>query len=357
MPSQSALRLPEPQLSTHQLLQSIAEVTDSQDCRRFRRSLADTIRELLPVQELAFSKPVRHDGVVEYRVLFSDAAYVRRGPQRNGPTDWHTLLTADNILTMMSSGQYVAVDAHSALALLPVIHRDSLVEVVIVRALAIPQATLDVMKSFIRLYRNFRALIFESETDALTGLLNRKTLETELRQLVRDSAEQAASDALAVAGDGRRPALHPRPFLAVVDIDNFKRINDTLGHLFGDEVILLVSRLMRESFRDHDLLFRYGGEEFVIVLMAEDAAAALAALERLCLRIAQHRFPQLDQVTVSVGFVEVDLQDVVASVIGRADKALYHAKRHGKNRVTHYRDLLTSGTVTETRVFGGVDLF
>jgi two-component system cell cycle response regulator len=354
MSRQPFLRLPAQPVTTGHLLQSIAEVTDNQDCRNFRRSLVETIREILPVDEMAFMRPVR--GESKYELLYVDPVPSRRGSQQIVPTvEWHEVLSADRIEAMTMAGEFVGADADSAIALLPVFHRDALVEVVALRAAVIPQATLDVMKSFIRLYRNFRALIFQSETDPLTGLLNRKTLETELGRLVRDAAEIKVSGKSSSTPDCRGAARATATYLAVIDIDNFKRINDTLGHLFGDEVILLVARLMRDSFRDRDLLFRYGGEEFVVVLPAQTSAGAITALERFRRRVASHRFPQLESVTVSIGFVEVDFHDLVASIISRADSALYQAKAQGKNRTIYYRDLVSSAAVP--KLFGTVEIF
>jgi diguanylate cyclase (GGDEF)-like protein len=115
--------------------------------------------------------------------------------------------------------------------------------------------------------------------------------------------------------------------------------------------------MMREMFRHEDALFRYGGEEFVVVLIADDAAGARAALERFRTRLAARRFPQLEQVTVSIGFVEILDGEVVSGVVGKADKALYHSKTSGRNRTTAYADLLATGAVAETQVYGAVDLF
>ncbi len=356
MPSPSSLSTQAQPVTADHLLQMIAEVTDNQDCRNFRLSLVETIREILPVDELAFMRPVRGEG--KYELLYVDPVSARRGARKIAPTvEWHEVLSADRIKAMTSAGEFVGVDADSAIALLPVMHRDTLVEVVVLRAAAIPQGTLDIMKSFIRLYRNFRALIFQSETDPLTGLLNRKTLETELGRLVKDAAEIKVSDKASGRPDCRGAKGPTAAYLAVIDIDNFKRINDTLGHLFGDEVILLVARLMRDCFRDRDLLFRYGGEEFVVVLPDQTAAGAITALERYRRLVASHRFPQLDSVTVSIGFVEVDFHDVVASIISRADTALYQAKAQGKNRTVYYREIVETGAAAKPKVFGAVEIF
>lgn len=86
-----------------------------------------------------------------------------------------------------------------------------------------------------------------------------------------------------------------------MDIDHFKPINDRYGHLYGGEVIILVARLMTSGcLRDEDRVYRYGGEEFVVLLRASDQDNAMKAFERIRQMVAAHPFPQLDQVTVSV---------------------------------------------------------
>jgi diguanylate cyclase (GGDEF)-like protein len=145
--------------------------------------------------------------------------------------------------------------------------------------------------------------------------------------------------------------------VAVLDVDHFKRINDTFGHLFGDEVLLLVSRLMREAFRDEDLLFRYGGEEFVAVLAAQGRDGAAAALDRFRERVAAHRFPQLSQVTLSIGFTAMRARELPAAAIARADQALYCAKEEGRNRVCDYDALLAAGRVRAAAAGHVAELF
>ena len=87
-------------------------------------------------------------------------------------------------------------------------------------------------------------------------------------------------------------------WLAVIDIDHFKRVNDLSGHLIGDEVLLLLARQMRVNFRFHDQLYRFGGEEFVVLMRCTNHADALAALERFRHQIEIHAFPQVGPITV-----------------------------------------------------------
>jgi diguanylate cyclase (GGDEF)-like protein len=149
----------------------------------------------------------------------------------------------------------------------------------------------------------------------------------------------------------------PAVWLAIFDIDHFKRINDAYGHIYGDEVILLLAQQMRTCFRQGDVLFRFGGEEFVILLAGQDEAEARSALERFRERVANCLFPQVGHVTVSVGYARAALGDYPESVIDRADKALYYAKEHGRNRTHGYEELLACGELVADGATGSIDLF
>ncbi|MDD2758921.1 MAG: GGDEF domain-containing protein, partial [Methylomonas sp.] len=125
-------------------------------------------------------------------------------------------------------------------------------------------------------------------------------------------------------------------WFAILDIDHFKRVNDTFGHLYGDEVLLLFSQMMEKHFRYNDFLFRFGGEEFVVILNLADQASAESVFERFRQRIAEHEFPTVGQVTVSIGVTHVDSAIMPSILLDRADKALYHAKASGRNQVIVY---------------------
>ncbi len=211
------------------------------------------------------------------------------------------------------------------------------------------------VSSVLRIYHNFQGLLDYSERDTLTGLLNRKTFDESFLKAVSElpSRKQAAS-----AGDDRRHAdVHPRYWLGVIDIDHFKSINDRFGHLIGDEVLLLLSRLMRSSFRFNDLLYRFGGEEFVVLMRCEDEADAAHAFERFRHNTAQYAFPQVGRITVSIGFTQIRGGDSPAAAFERADKAVYHAKGAGRNQVQSHAALVAQGRMTESLQLSDVELF
>lgn len=213
----------------------------------------------------------------------------------------------------------------------------------------------DIVDGLLTLMLNCLDMLDYSETDTLTGLLNRKTFDRFLIGIL-------SSITADVAG-GRYPARRQtrsdltQHWLGVVDVDHFKQINDRHGHLIGDEVLILIAHLMKSSFRFQDRLFRFGGEEFVVLLKPTELDNAERAFERFRHRMKEHRFPQAGSVTVSIGFTGIGPNDNPADVLGQADEALYWAKGHGRNRTCSYPKLCAEGHLAPRVVNTEVDLF
>ena len=206
--------------------------------------------------------------------------------------------------------------------------------------------------SILRIYRNFEGLLDYSERDTLTGLLNRKTFDESFLKISSTILSPISSrDARRAAGPGTRY------WLGMIDIDHFKVVNDSYGHLIGDEVLLLLSRLMRSSFRFHDRLYRFGGEEFVVLMRCDTEIDAQRAFDRLRLNTLAYAFPQVGKITVSVGFTELKASDSPSAAIERADRAVYYAKTHGRNQVQSHADLVARGEIQVTEKVGDVELF
>jgi two-component system cell cycle response regulator len=172
-----------------------------------------------------------------------------------------------------------------------------------------------------RLRDNVQMSIELAITDPLTGLYNRRYMESHLGSLL----EQAVSRS--------KPLT-----VLVIDIDYFKAINDTHGHDAGDDVLREFAIRIKKSIRGIDLACRYGGEEFVVVMPETDLTVATMVAERLRRRIATGPFPiqngsRTIEVTVSVGLSALGKGDTAATILKRADAALYRAKRDGRNRV------------------------
>ena len=132
--------------------------------------------------------------------------------------------------------------------------------------------------------------------------------------------------------------------LAVVDIDFFKRINDHFGHPYGDEVLVLLARIMRSSFRETDRVYRFGGEEFVVLMPNTDQERANVTLERFRRAVETFNFPQVGQVTVSIGVTSIRTSDTGSAAFGRADEALYVAKHDRRNKLCRFETLASENS-------------
>jgi diguanylate cyclase (GGDEF)-like protein len=193
-----------------------------------------------------------------------------------------------------------------------------------------------------------------AEHDTLTALRNRRTFDADFQRLQRGAVHALAAAPL----DARHPAPVDAPhWLAVVDVDRFKRFDDEYGHLYGDEVLLILAQMMRAQFRPLDRLYRFGGEEFVVVLARTAPEVARAPFERLRAAVAARAFTRVGRVTGSMGFTRIGTVDDAAGAFGRADAARYHAKQGGRDRVHAWEDLAAAGLVAPTRTEAVVELF
>ncbi|RZL09163.1 MAG: GGDEF domain-containing protein [Rubrivivax sp.] len=208
------------------------------------------------------------------------------------------------------------------------------------------------LQTVLQVVENHLRLLDSSQRDALTGLLNRQTFDTTFLAASLPNTAGAISDEAE-----RRRGMGDLWWLGVIDIDHFKQVNDRFGHLIGDEVLVLLARLMHQTFRHHDRLFRFGGEEFVVMLRCADEASAMVAFERLRARVAEYPFPQVKRVTVSAGVTQVQRSDSPSAAFSRADDAVYQAKHQGRDRVLSHAALLAAGVVTVAKHEGDVELF
>jgi len=166
----------------------------------------------------------------------------------------------------------------------------------------------------------------EATTDALTGLVNRRAFDLRLRKAI----SRAKADATPLA-------------LLMLDVDHFKRFNDSYGHKAGDLVLRLVGRLLADNVKGRDTAARYGGEEFAIILSGADLRSGVTVAEQMRAALDGQRLIQpralaaasqpMVGITASIGVAQLGPGEAAADLIGRADAALYVAKRSGRNRV------------------------
>ena len=164
----------------------------------------------------------------------------------------------------------------------------------------------------------------EALLDTLTGLANRKGFDLAMA----DSLEQAREGV-------------PGPCLLMIDLDCFKRLNDTHGHLFGDQVLANIGNILRTNVKGGDTAARFGGEEFAVVLPRTPRGGALGLAEALRALVAASRVKHVGKnqawignITVSIGVADYLAGDSAMELVARADRALYTAKAEGRNRVS-----------------------
>ena len=215
-----------------------------------------------------------------------------------------------------------------------------------------------IISSLLSISENFHVLLEDNQRDKLTGLLNRKTFDDSVYK-IQEVIAFIPDDAARYSGNEKRNMNNPDTYwLSIIDIDSFKKINDEFGHIYGDEVLLMLSQIMKRTFRPGDLLFRFGGEEFVVIAKVNGQNEAMIMFERFRKAVEDFVFPQIGQVTISLGATLISGQHSMASeIVGRADKALYHAKHHGKNQLFFYEELVAEGVIVEVNKEGEINLF
>ncbi|MFK5925198.1 MAG: diguanylate cyclase [Desulfuromusa sp.] len=184
------------------------------------------------------------------------------------------------------------------------------------------QALLDVGDLAAQLNTSLQQVEQLAVTDTLTETYNRRKFDE-------------------VFADEHQHAEHEKsPFsLIMLDLDHFKRVNDKFGHSAGDQVLKRLCRLIRGLIRQGDLLIRWGGEEFILLLPATALEEAVPFAERVRLEVEQEAFPMVGQITISLGVAQFQKGDSIDALLKRVDNALYQAKQNGRNRVVKCTEL------------------
>ncbi len=340
-----------------EIIDHIASLTGLRDRDTLDVILAHAIRDLLAPERVAIYRLVGDQGEERWLTraallagsptAMADPAWVDLGdlPRAADRPAWLECLTTAKIIES-KVGDTITI-------LFPVVSDTGAVGVIELQSTrSIGAKTRRLVFGVLRIYRNVQSLLDYSERDTLTGLLNRKIFDDSFYKISSLPLLDAKLD------DGERHhASGSRYWLGVVDIDHFKTVNDRFGHLIGDEVLLLLSRIMQGAVRFSDQLYRFGGEEFVVLLLCNDEAAAAAAFECLRRVVGEYPFPQAGTVTVSVGFTAIEIGDSPTAAFERADRAVYHAKHNGRNRVSNHAELVRQGIIEDDKRVSDVELF
>jgi len=153
-------------------------------------------------------------------------------------------------------------------------------------------------------------------TDKLTGMWNRVKLDKLLVSQLKAYQRHAETYSL-----------------VLLDVDHFKQVNDTYGHNAGDAVLVDLANILKSNVRGNDVVGRWGGEEFMMLLSNSNAIKAQVVAEKMRVLVKQHQFPGVGNVTISLGICEVSRELSVLEMIDCADQALYKAKKKGRDQV------------------------
>jgi len=321
------------------VLENIISLTSERDSNALELALAQTLFKLAAPESMTMYRANSIEGIKYVSTLIG-----KNRQSEEIPTE-----VLDALKKCLESGKTTSTkQEEKELTLFPLLSskNEPIAVIMIEEAQGSHAHELTIM--VLKIYHNFVALMNENERDTLTGLLNRKTFDLKINSIISSLQNQ----------HNRRSSDSNDPcYLAIFDIDHFKRVNDTYGHLMGDEVLLLFSRIMGKTFRDKDLLFRFGGEEFVGVFQCPSDEVMAATLNRFRKNIESHSFPQVGQVTVSCGFTKIEAFDLSSIIIDRADKSLYHAKTNGRNQVCQHEQLIASGILELSDNTGEIELF
>jgi diguanylate cyclase (GGDEF)-like protein len=337
------------------IIQTVADLTNHRDRNALVDTLLSVFHGLIGASRLTLWNVVRRDGGLSLRRRADFGSSGAPEADARGAGSTVPLEARPDLSRCFHSREPVFRPADEAGGLsyvFPVMSGNEVVDLLEVAPSApLSHEQMQMITGMLRIYRNHSGILDYGDCDELTGLRNRRTFN--------DSFAKLGNCAGCNDSCGERRTLCARyPYLAVIDIDHFKRINDLFGHPFGDEVLVLFAGLMRECFADLERLFRFGGEEFLVLLDGATMEEAFDSLDRFRIKIETFRFPQVGPVTASIGYTRVTAGDTGASAFGRADAALYVAKQSGRNQVRSHEMLVADGLIQGKIAVGqDVELF
>lgn len=326
---------PSPDLA-HEVVQSIVILTEQRDQRSLIQSLIASLSEMLAgAESWLLDVPAELDEPLEFTVAHGRATALPPeilgfGRQLPNPDELNAYEHGETV--------YQVIRLRDA-------ERDRM-QVLVLGKADWEEAERLLLRGMTRVYQNFVELLYDSEKDTLTGLFNRRKLEAKLKDF--------GMPPLAIRRQADSQSSH---YLAILDLDRFKRINDTYGHLIGDEVLLTFANILRRALREDDLIFRYGGEEFVTLLSEATEESVALVLERVRRSVEAHDFPMVGHLTVSIGYAQMDRHSTPLDVLDKADRALYYAKDNGRNQVWEFSRLVREGKLDDVPHDGSIELF
>ena len=354
------------------LIEHILKLTDYRDRDLLELTLSKALIDLLPIQRIVIARVMSEEG--EQRWLEVARLDAKGGGKVIDPlrVDFLTLARLDDAsdrLKCLLGREMIEIAWAGAegprIYMLPLfsdsrkddagvieIHSDSI----------LTAEHLLMVEQLRRIYRNMYSLLEYSDRDALTGLLNRKSLDDAFYSAVLEELDGLAGEARMAAAppvvsQERRHRVPANYWLGSAMVDNFALIREKHGHLIAEEVLLLVARVMNNTFRTYDRIYRFGGEHFGVLMHCPDEALVLAAFERFRANVEKFNFPQVGRVTVSCGFTSVLADDSPSSALEKTELAVDFAQRTGRNKACSHLGLVRRGFFGELPKVGAVDIF
>lgn len=315
-----------------ELIQSLVKLTALREANELRCFLIDEIRSLPVASDLSFVQQKRSRALSrpqngeEYEYLYYRVN--DDGSIEEAPSD-----TFHNLLDPIKSPS--VTDKNGSISMIyPITVDSNTKEFVLLKLSKLSKQRRFYFDSFFHVYKNHTELLLAAEIDELTGLQNRKAFDHICDRLFN---QEASINGVDIATS--------KICFAMIDLDYFKQVNDEFGHLYGDEVLLLFAQLMIREFRASDFLFRYGGEEFAVILTDANPDTAYNALERFRKAVKSFNYPQVGRKTISIGYTLADVNNNAPLTIDQADQALYYSKENGRNQTNFYQNLVDTGKV------------
>ncbi|WP_022940031.1 GGDEF domain-containing protein [Psychromonas hadalis] len=340
-------------INSIKFIDSLAEITRYRDREVIEQSLLKTLLEFKNDSSFRLYQVLSCEPELKLGLL----AYAANDNITTAENIHHYALPQyieDALVEVIETGKIITIESEKSNKEIQIIYpafnaNDDIFAILIQATKQSDYETQHLVHGFLRIYSNFLEMIEITKRDKLTGLLNRETLDAEItRILISNNMPNInnSPSSFERQTDSRKYKGSLKHWLCILDIDHFKAINDQYGHIYGDEILILVARLLEKSVREFDKIFRFGGEEFVILVKSYDADDALFAFERIRIVIATHQYAKISSLTISIGGTEITNQIDPRDVIEAADTALYYAKEHGRNQVHMFENLIRDNKIT-----------
>ena len=230
-------------------------------------------------------------------------------------TEFHKAIKSRRPLVIGSNGSL------TERIVIPVMSESGPLRLVVISGISESSEERNILFQSVELFTSLINLHDSHERDRLTGMMNRHTFDDFYNRTVHMPHGE-----------------DQKMYLGMCDIDHFRKINDAHGHSVGDQALHDIAQIMEDNFRFNDALFRFGGEEFIVLFKCKPQDASVV-LDRFRKSVENYGQKHDNGLTISIGFVECRKTEIPSTVIGKADIALYHAKENGRNQVVDYDDI------------------